>query len=356
MDSRSSRVIATTTAAGLALLLAACGSSGSGSSANSASAGGAEAAASSSGGIGCAKAKGAVVGYSEPLPDPNFKFIEQIMDKELGKYGASLRAVNANLDPGKQVSDINTLVQSGVKVLIANPIDPNATKPAFDRARAQNIPVVAQETTIGGPFVTDVTGDVEGAATQGAQLLQKTVGDGKVAAIDGPSFAEVLSRENNAFKKEAGSIGLNVVDTQVNQQITPQAAQGFAASWRDKYGADLKGIWTFNDTSAVGAASAFSGGNGPAIVSINGEPQIIPLIKSGAVLASYDIQQDKLGQALAYSALGAICGTKLPSQIVIPVQVIDKGSVDQYKPLSDRVNEPFVAKFEQRDGRTYWAG
>ena len=353
---RTKNVLAVGVAVGaLVASLAACSSSKSSSSTSAAAAasGGSSSSGSATGSdVGCDKAKGKVVGYSEPLPDPNFQFIEKIINTELQKYGATLKAVNANLDPGKQVTDINTLVQSGVAALIANPIDPNSTRGSFDRARAQNIPIIAQETTIGGPFATNVTGDLEGAATAGAALLKQKVGSGNVTAITGPSFAEVLVREATAFKNAAHSNGLNVVDTKVNQQITPQAAQGFATAWKDKYGDALKGIWTFNDTSAVGAASAFPS-NGPAIVSINGEPQVIPLITSGKVLASYDIQQDKLGQALAYSALSAICGKDLPKEIVIPVKVIDSSNVASYRPLAARVNDPFDVQFEQKDGRTF---
>jgi len=356
--SRIRGVVAASTAVGVALTLAACGGDGD-AAADGGGSGGTQNAARGGGGdgVGCAEAEGAVVGYSEPLPDPNFLFIEQIIANALGEYGAELRPVNANLDPGKQVADINTLVQSGVDVLIANPIDPNATLPAFDRARAQDIPIVAQETTVGGPFFTNVTADVESAATEGAQLLAETVGDGQVAALAGPNFAEVITRENEAFATAAEESGLDVVDTQVNQQITPQGAQAIAQAWRDRYGADLAGVWTFNDTSAVGVASAYSGSDQrPAIVSINGQPEVIPLIESGEVLATFDIQQDVIGRALAYAALAAICGTEVPEEIVVPVVRIDQGNAGDYRPLEERVDDPFEVSFEERDGRTYVAG
>ncbi len=356
MRSRIRGLVAASTAVGMALALAACGGDGE-ATAEGAGSGGSQAASGGGegDGPGCAEAEGAVVGYSEPLPDPNFLFIEQIIEQALGEYGAELRPVNANLDPGKQVADINTLVQSGVDVLIANPVDPNATLPAFDRARAQGIPVIAQDTTIGGPFFTNVTADVEAAAAQGAGLLKEAVGDGQVVAMTGPAFAEVLVREAEAFAAEAEAVGLDVVDTQVNQQITPQGAQAIASAWRDRYGAELAGIWTFNDTSALGAASAFPGEK-PVIVSINGQPEVIPLVESGDVLATFDLQQDKLGQALAYSALAAICGDEVPEEIVVPAELIDQSTVGDYRPLEERVDDPFEVTFEERDGRTYVAG
>lgn len=303
--------------------------------------------------IGCEAADGAVVGYSEPLPDPNFEIIGAIMEAKLGEYGASLTRVNANLDPGKQIADIQSLLQSDVDVLIANPVDPNALIPQFDAAREAGIPIVAQETTVGGPFLTNITADVEFAAAEGARILAEAVGDGQVGAINGPEFAETLIRENTAFAEGAAEAGLNVVDTQTNQTITPDAARAIADAWKQQYGADMAGFWTFNDTSAVGAASAVDDTFAPVIVSINGQPEAIPLVESGAILATFDLQQDKIAQALAYAALGAICGTEVPEEIVVPVEEINADNVADWRPLDGRISDPFEIEFEEIDGRTF---
>lgn len=326
------------------------------SAATPAAAGSASPSAAADGEVGCPEAEGKTVGYSQPLPDPNFALIDQVIGTALGEYGAELVSTNANLDPGKQVSDVQSLLQQGVSVLIANPIDPNATRPVFDRARSQDVPIIAQETTVGGPFFTNVTADVESAARQGAELLAAEVGPGgKVTALEGPALAEVLVRENKAFAAGAQEAGLDVVDTQVNQMITPEGARAIGDAWRQEFGADLKGIWTFNDTSAVGVASAFSGGEAPAIVSINGQPEAIPLVESGQILATFDLQQDRIGQALAYAALAALCDQEVPEEIVVPVTLIDASTVGSYRPLAERVKDPFEVVLEERDGRSYVA-
>jgi len=342
-----------------AVVLTACGGSDEPEAvaqASPAADAGEAAPAAGDGEVGCPEAEGKTVGYSQPLPDPNFALIAQVIEKGLAEHGAELVSTNANLDPGKQLSDISSLLQQGISVLIANPIDPNATRPVFDRARSQDIPVIAQETTVGGPFFTNVTADVEAAATQGAQLLSEAVGSGgQVAALEGPALAEVIVRENTAFAAAAQEAGLEVVDTKVNQMITPEGARAIGDAWRQQYGADLKGIWTFNDTSAVGVASAFSGGDAPTIVSINGQPEAIPLVESGQILATFDLQQDKIGQALAYAALAALCDQEVPEEIVVPVTLIDSSTVSSYRPLAERVEDPFEVVLEERDGRSYVA-
>ena len=171
---------------------------------------------------------GKVVGYSEPLPDPNFKVIEQGIRNVLATKGATLKPVNADLNPNKQISDVQSLLQSGIASLLINPVAPQAVQGVLGQVRAAHVPIVVQDTKFGGPYFTDVQADVEDAASQGAAALKAKVGTGKVAAIFGPSFAETLTRETNAFSAAAKADGLDVVTTAVNQQITPDGAQQIA--------------------------------------------------------------------------------------------------------------------------------
>jgi ribose transport system substrate-binding protein len=299
-------------------------------------------------------AKGKVVGYSEPLPDPNFALIESVIQSELDKVGAELKPVNANLDPGKQIADIQSLQQGGIDVLIVNPVDPNAVIPAMDAVRADNIPIVAQDTEVGGPFFVNVAADIEDAAKQGADYLKAKVGDGQVAAINGPAFAEVIVRNQGAFAAQAAANGLTVVDTQTNQMITPDGAKAITDAYKQKYGADLAGLWTFNDTSAVGAASSVDDKFKPVIVSVNGQPEAIPLVKSGVIAATFDLQTDMLGRALAYAAIQALCGAAVPdTKLIVPVKLIDSTNVDAWRDPTERAKDDFEVTFEKRDGKTY---
>lgn len=361
---RRGRVVATSALAPVIAvsLLAGCGSDDKGSTSPAAaattptagaapSAGASTGAASTGTDPGCAQAKGQTVGYSEPIPDPNFAAIEKIMKTELDKYGVTLKTTNANLNPGKQLADIRTLLQGGIGVLVVNPLAPQAIRPALDEARAKNVPIVAQESKEGGPFLTNVTADVETAVSEATALMK--AGGGKVAAVTAPPLAEILVRENTAFDQDAAADGLTVVDRQPNTQISPQGAKQIADTYKQKYGADLSAIWTFNDTSAVGIASSLGGSFTPKLYSINGQPEAIPFVKDGRITATWDLRQDKIGQALAFGALAALCGKQIPTELVVPVTKIDQSNVGSYRPLADRTDDPFDVQLETRNGRSY---
>ena len=315
----------------------------------------APATTTASSGTECAAVKGAVVGYSQPLPDPNFAILETVIKADLAKVGATLESANANIDPGKQIADIDGLLQKNIKALLINPVEPNAVKPGLDRVRAKNVPIIVQETQIGGPYYTIVTSDVEQAAADGAAYLLEQVKDGKVGGIDGPPIAEILKRQSDSFTAKSKEIGLTVVDRQTNffnNMITPDGGRQIADQWKQRFG-DMKGIWTFNDTTALGVAGAVDGSWKPVIASINGQPEIIPLVKEGKVAVTYDLELVKVGHTLAYAALSAICGQKLPANIYLPMKRIDKSNVDQWKSPEDVMKDPFTVKLIDKGGKSY---
>lgn len=301
----------------------------------------------------CAATQGAVVGYSEPLPDPNFALIEDVLSTQLSAAGAELVAVNAQLDPGKQLADIQTLQQQGIDVLLINPVAPEPVAAVLQELMAAGTPVIVQDTSNDGTYTSSVIADVESAAKAGAELLKELVGDGSVGAIIGPPFAEVLVRQAEAFTAAAEAAGLNVIDVQTNQNPgSPDGARAIAEAWKQQ-NPDLAGIWTFNDTSATGVASAFDDSFAPALVSINGQPEAIPLIEAGRINATFDLQQDLIARGLAFAALSAICGVELPDAIYIGTEIIDADNVAAWVNPADRGREDRIVELQEIDGRSF---
>jgi ABC-type sugar transport system substrate-binding protein len=333
----------------LALFGAACGddeeeSAGGGGDA-------APAAASAEGGNPCEGGK--VVGYAQPLPDPNFQVLGAVVKQELERDGCTVRITNANLDPGKQVADIQTLQQQQIDVLITNPVVPQAIQPAIDRLRQRNIPVIVQETTQVKNVTTNVTSDVEQAAADGARVLAGLVGeDGTVAAIKGPKLAEILVRENNGFDAGAKEAGLDVVDEATNTKITPDGAREIANRFRQRE-RGLDGMWTFNDTSALGAMTVKGGGFDPQIVSINGQKEAVEAIKRGQIHTTFALQQVKIGHTLAYAAREALAGRELPKEIRLPLAEVNRENADQYVPSDEAMRQPFEVRLQDRGGKMY---
>jgi ribose transport system substrate-binding protein len=300
----------------------------------------------------CAALEGATIGYSQPIPDPNFAIIDEVMAAQLDVVGAEYLGVNAQFDPGKQVSDIQTLQQQGIDALIINPVDPTVTAAAVQEVVDAGIPVVVQDTDNDGTYYTSVNADVISAAEEGVAILKELVGDAPVGAIIGPPFATVLRRQADTFAAAAEEVGLNVIDTQTSGNPgDPGAAQTIAEAWKQQ-NPDLAGIWTFNDTSAVGVAATFDDDFAPALVSINGQPEAIPLVEGGRISATFDLQQDMIARSLAYAASAAICGIELPEALWVQSLLIDADNVGDWVPFLDRGVESDLS-LEEIDGKTF---
>jgi ABC-type sugar transport system substrate-binding protein len=300
----------------------------------------------------CADLEGATIGYSQPIPDPNFAIIDEVMAAQLELVGAEYIGVNAQFDPGKQVSDVQTLQQQGITALIINPVDPTVTAAAVQEVIDAGIPVIVQDTDNDGTYFTSVNADVISAAEEGAALLKELVGDGTVGVIVGPPFATVLERQAETFAAAAEEVGLNVIDTQTSGNPgDPGAAQTIVEAWKQQ-APDLAGIWTFNDTSAVGVAATFDDAFAPALVSINGQPEAIPLIEGGRINATFDLQQDMIARSLAFAAATAICGGELPSDVWVQSKLIDADNVGEWVTPVERGVESELG-LEEIDGKTF---
>jgi ribose transport system substrate-binding protein len=297
-------------------------------------------------------ANGELIGFSVPLPDPNFELLNKVMTGDAERWGLKTSMTIANLNPGKQISDINSLLSKGAKVIVVAPVDPNALAPVLARAKQQNVPIVVTDTAIGGPYTTNVTtaGRESGAAS--ADYIKEKVGAGPVAAILGPPFAEALQVRNEGFLARAKEIGLDVVEQTPNMQISPVEARRLADTWKQKYGAKLKAIWTVNDVNAVGASAAVGGAFQPAIVSINAQPDAVEAVKAGRITATFDLHPIDVGHTLAYAADQARCDKQLPKEIVIEADVVDKATVAEWRPWTSDPGTPTVT-LEDRDGRSY---
>ena len=124
--------------AGLALTAAAC-------SVSPASGGSSSSSSGSSGTTGSSdNSGGGTVGYSESfLTDPfQVQLVKQIGLQAKSQGADILPATDANNDPGKQSTDVQTLLGENVKGLIIAPIDSSAISPEIAQANAKGVPVV----------------------------------------------------------------------------------------------------------------------------------------------------------------------------------------------------------------------
>jgi D-xylose transport system substrate-binding protein len=145
---RRSRVLAAVAVIAMSSVLAACSALKAGSSSSTGSTGSANAAAA---GAGCKSSKGDLIGasfYTQQVARFIFeeKLMRQLAAKNCDRYISNFS--NGNLQT--QISQIQSMMQRGIKVLILNQIDAKAFAPIVEQAHAQGIKVIAYDTDVIG--------------------------------------------------------------------------------------------------------------------------------------------------------------------------------------------------------------
>jgi ribose transport system substrate-binding protein len=237
-------------------LLAACGRDGS-----SASDGGLE------------------LGLSIPfLTTPFFAVLDSYVQSEVKAQGVSmLNTTNANQDAGKQLTDIDSLVNSGATGILAGVVDNKAIKPALDKCASQDIPFVAlDDAPAQGKLTIVVRADNYQMGATAAKKMAELIGSkGQVLSIQGDLATTNGKDRSDGFREwmEKNAPGVEVIERPAKWQ--GPLAGSVTATILTQY-PQLAGIYMQADTtygSAVMAALDSAGRLAPA-----GDPKHMPLV------------------------------------------------------------------------------
>ena len=327
----------------LVLLLAACGDD---STEGSASSGGETTASSDAGGT---------VGFSIPQgSDPSLQLLDGGLKAEAEKAGLSVRTTDANLDPNKQIADIDTMIQQKVKAIVVWPMDSNAVQPALERAKAAEIPVIAIYTLAGGPYFTNLIPDGKGIGQSAAEFLAEKLGSGaKVAAILGPPQVDQFREIAEGFKAGAKSSGLDLVEDQVDPKLSPEGSAQFTEDFKQRYGADLKGLFNTLKSGALASASVVGGDFKPLIATYAGTDAGLNAVKDGQLGAVVFQNSVLMGRIAGWAAGQAVAGKTVPETLNLEMPVVDEERAQTYPNTDEQLTKEYAFKAEERDGKWY---
>jgi ribose transport system substrate-binding protein len=268
-------------------------------------------------------------------------------------YGWRIKTLDANLSPGKQVSDIDTLTALNVAGIVTWTIDPGAVSVAYNRARAKGIPIVDFGST--GPLIntsieTQWAHDCSVAERAATYIVGRVGKNAKVLVIGGPP-APVIVFYTKCFVRAAKARGLVVAAEQDNVKDTAATAQPIVAALLTQH-PDAAAIWAYNDPTALGAGAVVrSAGKkvwmegkqkGIIIIGSNATDDAIAGIKTGVMTGTFDPQTDKMGQvaieALAVHLRDGKPLSAMPKLVVIPTTFWTLSNIAGYvSPLKRKI-------------------
>jgi D-xylose transport system substrate-binding protein len=308
-----------------AVILAACSSSAT--------------PAPSSGGGGASAAAGAcTVGVSwNNFQQPRWAAHDQPnIKKTVEAGGGTYIDADANLSNEQQLTDIDTLISKGAKVLILLAQDNKAVLPGLKKATDAGIPVIAYDRLIEDPSILYITFDNVLVGKAEADAVIKKVPKGNYVLIKGdpgdPNASTFLPSgwDQAGLKDKVASGDIKIVGpaegTFTDAWKTEKAQSNMEAiiDAANSAGTKIDAILAENDSTALGVVAALTAKSYgyPPLSGQDGDPANLNNVALGKQYVDVFKNANELGKAAGAAALALCAGTKM-ADLKLPDGLID---------------------------------
>ena len=326
----------------VAIVAAACSSSGASTAPSTAAtaappASVAPASAAASGG-GSAAASGCVVGVSwNNFQQPRWAAHDKPnIQKTVEACGGTYIDADANLVNEQQLTDVDTLISKGAKVLIVLAQDGKAILPALKKAADAGIPVIAYDRLIEDPSVLYITFDNVLVGKAEADAIIKKVPKGNYVLIKGdPGDANASTFlpagwDQAGLKDKVASGDIKIVgpaEGTFTDAWKTEKAQSNMEAIIDKAVADgtkIDAILAENDSTALGVVGALTSKSYgfPPLSGQDGDPANLNNVALGKQYVDVFKNANELGKAAGAAAL-KLCADPKTLGLTLPDGLVD---------------------------------
>ncbi len=217
---------------------------------------------------------------------------------------------SASGDVSTQANQVDQYVSAGVDAIIIVPVQADSLGPQVEAAKAQDIPVIAVNTSLTGVEVDASVqpDDVAAGAQEATQMVEALGGEGNVVVLQGPlGSSPQLDRGEGIDSVLAENPGLKVL-AQDTANWKRDEAVNKVKNWISAFGGDIDGVISQNDDMALGAIQALreAGMTDVKVVGIDGIEDGLDAVKAG----------DMIGTSLQHGTVELATGLAVAAKIV----------------------------------------
>jgi D-xylose transport system substrate-binding protein len=226
--------------------------------------------------VACAQAKGKVIGVSwSNFQEERWKTDEAAMKAAIAAAGDKYISADAQSSAQKQLTDIETLISQGAKVLIVLAQDSSAVGPAVQKAVDEGIPVIGYDRLIENPNAFYITFDNKEVGRMQARGVFAVKPAGNYAFIKGSSAdpnADFLFAGQMEVLKAAIDAGkIKNVGEAYTDGWLPANAQKNMEQILTKNNNKVDAVVASNDGTAGGAIAALAAQGMAGTVPVSGQ-------------------------------------------------------------------------------------
>lgn len=260
------------------------------------------------------------------LNNPFFVSLKDGAEAQAKKMGFDLIVVDSQNDPAKELSNVEDVVNKGVKALLINPTDSDAVKAAVRTANRADVPVITLDRSAnGGKVATHIASDnVAGGKMAGEDIIKLLDGKGKVAELQGvPGTSAARDRGKGFHEAIAADKGIELVSSQPADFDRTKGLNVMENILQAH--PDIQAVFAQNDEMALGALKAIEGsGKKIYVVGFDGTDDGIKAVKAGTMAATVAQQPDQIGALGVEAAAKILKGEKVPAFTSVPLKLITK--------------------------------
>lgn len=244
-------------------------------------------------------------------------------------------SLSSNYNVKSQIEQMNSLVSSGVDLIILGAADSKGIAPGVKRAKAAGITVVAVDVGAEGGVGATVMSDNKQAGEEAGQYISdKLKGKGQIVIVNGPAVTSVQDRVAGALSVLKKYPGITILSQDKNALGTKEGGLQVMTDLQTAY-QHLDAVFAINDPTALGCdlAAKQGGRTDYFIVGVDGSPAAVAAIKSKQGVFDATAAQDPYAMAEKAVEVGyAIMQGKKPEKdtILIPVKLVTRANIDEY--------------------------
>jgi len=283
--------------------------------------------------VGCGK-KAKTFGFtSMRISNPFFAVIEKTIREEVEKNGDKLISVDPDMDPQKQITQIEELIDKKIDAIFINPVDWEAIKPALVSLSKAKIPVINYDAEVRDlELVAAYVGSDNRNAGYvcGIDMAKRFPNGGPIAVFDCAGMRSLRDRIDG-FNEAIIGKGFTIVflrDAQGTSTLAKTHTEEMIKS-----NTHVLAIMGGNDPTALGAFEACQEANRTNILiwGVDGSPLAKAEIAKRGQFAGSGAQSPisiaKESVIVAYKILN-----KQPYEKMVPVRtfIINQDNIDEY--------------------------
>ena len=269
--------------------------------------------------------KQGTIGFSVSTQNnPFFVSLKKGVEEQAKTMGLKVKIVDAQNDPAKQANDISDLLESGVTVLIVNPVDSAAISTSVEAANNKKIPVITVDRSADkGSVVSHIASDNVKGGEMAAKLIADKMGNGaKVAELEGIPGASATRERGQGFHNIADKM-LTVVTKQTAEFDRTKGLN--VATNMLQANPDVVAIFAHNDEMALGAIQAAKcAGKQICIVGFDGTEDAQKAVQDGTMAATIAQQPELMGKLAVETAAKVVKGEKVEAKIPAELKLVTK--------------------------------